>query len=90
MSLKLKSYDICLLDLVCDHKTGKLSTVKIWAHVSNVIMSKVMLTQDVIGWDLMAAYGAIVGGSYVAMQFFKWRFRDAPGFDKDRRPLGVE
>lgn len=88
MSLKLKSYDICILDLVCDHKTGKLSTVKIWAHVANGIMSKVMLTQSV-DWELMAAYGAIVGGSYVGLQFLKWRYRDAPPV-ADSPKLGVE
>lgn len=88
MTLKLGNYDVCALDLVCDHQTGKLSTVKIWSHVANAIMSKVMLTQQSVSWDLMAAYGAIVGGSYVAMYFFKWKYRDA--VPADSKKLGVE
>lgn len=76
MTLRVGKYDVCMLDLLVDHKTGKLSTVKIWSHIANVIMSKVMLTQAIVEWELMFAYGAIVGGSYVAVQFLKWRFRD--------------
>lgn len=95
MSFKLKSYDICILDLLCDHKTGKLSTVKIWAHIANLIMSKAFLTKaaskNSFEWLDLAAYGAIVGGSYVAVQFLKWKFRDAsPVAAQGDRPLGVE
>lgn len=76
MTLRVGKYDVCLLDLFVDTKTGKLSASKIWLHIANAIMSKVMLTQSNVGWELLAAYGAIVGGSYAGILFLKWKFRD--------------
>lgn len=83
MSLKLLRFDthICPLDLITDGETGRLSTVKIWQHVGNAIMCKVMLTQESVGWELMLSFGAVVSGSYVAINLFKWRFRDGNGID---------
>lgn len=74
--IKIGEYQLCVLDLLTDSRTGRLSASKIWFHASNVIMSWVMITKEV-DWLLMAAYGAIVGGSYVAVNLFKWKFRDA-------------
>ena len=63
-----------LLDLITDEKTGKLSTTKIWMHVANATMTHVMYRQEAITWELMAAYGAIVGGSYVGGKFLRMRY----------------
>lgn len=70
-------YNVCILDLLTDEKTGRLSATKFWYHVANVIMSKTMLTQANVDWELLAAYGSIVGGSYVGLHLFKWKYRDA-------------
>lgn len=72
--MKISKYDVCLLDLVTDSNTGKLSTTKLWMHVANVIMSKIMLTQPLVDWELLTAYGAIVGGSYIASMLVKYRY----------------
>lgn len=88
--IKFAGYQICLLDLVCDHKTGKLDKAGIWYHVANIIMSKIMLTQTNVDWELMAAYGAIVGGSYAAILFMKWKYRDAARDTENPVKLGVE
>jgi len=73
--IKLGKYHVCFLDLVTDEKTGKLAGTKIWNHVANIILSKAMLTNS-ITWELMLAYGAIVGGSHVAIMFLKYKYRD--------------
>lgn len=81
--IKIGDYRLCVLDLVCDHKTGRLDKVSIWYHIANIIMSKTMLTQQNIGWELLATYGAIVGGSYAAILFMKWRYRDVSASNPD-------
>lgn len=77
---------ICPLDLVTDDKTGRLSSTKIWMHIANIIMSKVILTQQTVGWDLFAAYGGIVGGSHVAIFWLKRKYSnvdDSPSVSKE-------
>lgn len=73
--IKLGRYHICMLDLITDTKTGKLDSSKIWKHVAFIIMSKVMLTNDVT-WDLMLAYGGVVGSSQVAIMLIKYKYGD--------------
>jgi len=34
--ITLGNYNVCLLDLITDQKSGKLSTTKIWMHVATV------------------------------------------------------
>lgn len=76
--ITLGGYNACLLDLVCDPKTKAFSATKIWMHVGNIIMSKVLLTQATVGWELLLAYGAVVGGSHVAIYWLKQKYPNAP------------
>lgn len=89
MGIKVKGYNVCLLDLVTDSTNGRLSTVKIWQHIGNAIMCKVMLVQDDVDWELMLAFGAVVSGSYIAINLFKWRFRENDNADTSKNnPVG--
>jgi len=67
-------YKVCVLDLITDNKTGKLDGSKIWNHIAFIILSKAMLTAETLTWELMAAYGSIVGGSRVAIAFIKYKY----------------
>jgi len=62
-----------ILDLVTD-SNGKLSATKLWLHIANIVMSKTMLDSKIVDWELLAAYGSIVGGSYVATVFLKRKY----------------
>lgn len=73
--IEIGKYKVCMLDLVTDGKTGRLAGHKIWNHIANIILSKAVLTTT-ITWELLAAYGAIVGGSHVAVMFLKYKYRD--------------
>lgn len=73
--IEIGKYKVCLLDLVTDEKTGRLAASKIWSHIANIILSKAILTAT-ITWELLAAYGAVVGGSHVAIMFLKYKYRD--------------
>lgn len=71
--ITIGKYQICILDLFTD-STGKLSASKCWLHVANVIMSKVMLTQANVDWELLSAFGSIVGGSHIAGVWLKLKY----------------
>jgi len=75
-------YKVCVFDLITDAKTGKLDSSKIWNHIAFGILSKAVLTTDDLTWELLTAYGAVVGGSRVAIVFLKYKYRDA--HEKDR------
>jgi len=72
------SYNVCLLDLICDSVTGKLSSSKIGDIFGKAVMTYIVLHQpapmDV--W-LFSAYGATVTGSHVLTNLLKWKYRDA-------------
>jgi len=72
--LRLGKYSVCVLDLFTDSRNGRLSASKLWLHIANGIMSYIMLHSDSVDWELLTAYGGIVGGSYVAILFFKLRY----------------
>lgn len=72
--INLFGAQFCPLDLVKDDVTGKLSSTKIWMHAANVIMSMVVLKQVNIGWELLLAYGAVVGGSHIAIYWLKAKY----------------
>lgn len=74
--ISMGGYNICILDLVCDHATGKLASNKIWFHIANIIESYRIMTNISVEWMEILIYLAIVGGSNVAMQAIKWRYRD--------------
>lgn len=74
--LKFGTYNVCVLDLVADKTTGKLDSAKIWKHIAFIIMSQAMLTNTVT-WDLMLAYGSVVGGSQVAIMLIKYKYGGA-------------
>ncbi len=78
--IQVGKYKLCVLDLITDDKTGKLSGTKIWNNIANIILSKAVLTATVT-WELLAAYGAVVGGSHVATMFIKYRYRDTQDRD---------
>lgn len=73
--LKIGRYQVCVFDLLTDSKTGKLSSSKVWMHVCYGILSYAMMTNP-LTWELLTAYGAIVGGNNVATLFLKYRYRD--------------
>jgi len=77
MALKLGKYNVCVLDLLTDSRTGRLSASKLWLHIANSIMSYIMLHSETVDWELLAVYGSVVGGSYVAVLFFKLRYSGA-------------
>lgn len=72
--IKIGKYSICILDLFTDSRTGRLSASKLWLHIANSIMSYIMLHSEAVDWELLAVYGSVVGGSYVAVLFFKLRY----------------
>lgn len=71
--LTIGKYKVCILDLVTDSRTGKLSGSKIWRHICFAILSKTMLTTE-ITWDLMLAYGGVVGSSEIAIMLIKYKY----------------
>jgi len=71
--LKFGKYQFCFFDLLVD-ANGKISAAKCWFHVANIIMSKIMLTQTDIEWELLLAYGSVVGGSHVATLWLKSKY----------------
>ena len=82
--IKLGKYELCVLDLITDSRSGKLSASKIWLHIANGTSTYVIATQMEQDWLMLAVYNAIVGGSYVAIQFFKWRYnQSAPDFSRN-------
>lgn len=81
--ISIQGYNVCILDLVTDSATGKLSSMKIWDHIGKGVMTWIILFNQPIDkptdvW-LYVAFGAIVTGSHVATLFLKWKFRDASG-----------
>jgi len=81
MGVKIFNFEICPLELFTGDN-GKLSTSKIWLNVANVIMSYKVILMDSIEWEIMATYGAIVGGSYVAAKFISMKYSKPEGEDK--------
>jgi len=79
--ITLGKYQVCVLDLLTDEKSGRLSATKIWMHVSNAVMTKVVLTHPSLSWDLFTAYGAIVGSSHVAIYWLKRKYADSKPVD---------
>lgn len=73
MGVKVFGFEICPLELVTGDN-GKLSTTKLWMHVANLILSWKVIAMDSIDWEVMATYGAIVGGSYVASKFISMKY----------------
>lgn len=69
-------YKVCIFDLITDGKTGKLDSSKIWNHIAFGILSKAVLAAHDLTWELLTAYGAVVGGSRVAIVFLKYKYRD--------------
>jgi hypothetical protein len=91
MGIRVFGYDFCPLELITDSQTGKLSASKLWLHVGNTILSMVMLRQQTVGWELFLAYGAVVGGNYVAIHWLKWKYRstgDKNDMDMGNTPAG--
>ena len=72
--LSIGRYNVCILDLVTDDMSGKLSAIKIWDTIGKIVMTKVLLAQKDVSVDLYLAYGIIVTGSHVAMQFLKRKY----------------
>jgi len=79
MALKIGKYEVCILDLLTDSRTKRLSASKLWLHIGNIILSYVMLNHESADWELMATYGAVVAGSYVGIIFFKLRWGNSGG-----------
>lgn len=84
MGIEFKGKEFCVFDLVFDTATGKLSTSKIGQWIANLLLTNelyhVRPLPGQISWEyvaLFSLYAAIVGGSTVATNFLKWRFRDS-------------
>lgn len=78
MGVKIFGAEVCPLELITDSKTGKLSTSKVWQHIGFTAMTWKFLQIADPSWEILVAYGAIVAGSYVAINLLKWKFRDVP------------
>lgn len=77
MSIKVFGLDLCPFELVTGDD-GKLSTTKIWMNIANLVLSWKVVKMDSIEWDVMAVYGAIVGGSYIAAKFISMKYASVP------------
>lgn len=77
MSIKIFGLDLCPLELITGDN-GKLSTTKIWMNIANLVLSVKVIMMKSIEWDVMAVYGSIVGGSYVAAKFISMKYAEAP------------
>lgn len=76
MSVKIFGLDLCPLELFTGDN-GKLSSNKLWINICYGILSyKMMMTE--LSWDLMTAYGSIVGGSYIAAKFVSMKYATTP------------
>lgn len=81
MSVRIFGFDICPLELITGDN-GKLSSTKLWMNTANIILSLKVIAMDSIDWEIMATYGAIVGGSYVASKFISMKYGQPEGVDK--------
>lgn len=76
MSIKLFGTKICPFQLIIG-EDGELSLTKLWTNLCyGVLTYKMMVTE--LTWDLMTAYGSIVGGSYVATKFVSMKYASTP------------
>lgn len=78
MGIKIFGYEVCPLDIVTGDNR-RLATTKIWTNVAYAQMTYIMywLRPDKVSWEYVAlflAYGAVVGGSFVAQKFFEMKF----------------
>ena len=84
--ISFKGYNVCVLDFFTDEKNGRLSATKFWLHVANGIMSYAVLQQvmkaEGLSWEMMVAYGAVVGGSHVGTLFMKWKYGSSFAIDR--------
>ena len=78
--IRLGKYQLCVLDLVTDARTGRLSASKIWQSIGFSAMTYSLLDSDMTA-DVILAYGAVVGGSHVAITFLKRRYPVADSAD---------
>lgn len=82
--INFQGYHVCVLDFVTG-ENGKFSSTQLWFHIANIIMSKVMLTQVSVDWELLAAYGAVVGGSHAAVLFMRLKYGNRPDTELDQK-----
>jgi len=76
---KIGKYEICFLDLITNSRTGKLDSSKIGSIAGQVIVSHAFLNiANPDEWQF-AAYGSIMGGTYL---FRRWM--DARGGKNDK------
>jgi len=54
--------------LFTDSHTGKLSSSKIWTHISYSVATYVVIksVNDATNWEMLLVYMAVVGGSEIA------------------------
>jgi hypothetical protein len=67
--LKIGRYNVCVLDLITESRTGKLSSVKIGSVAGQVFLTYKFCQIDNPTPEQMACYGAIMGGTYL---FRRW------------------
>ena len=60
--------------LLCDNKTGLLSSSKLWLNIGYIAMTIVFLRQQNISWELLLTYGAVVAGNHVAIFWLKQKY----------------
>ncbi len=69
---------ICPMDLVTGDN-GRLASTKIWMHACYAVLTWKVVQMDSISWDIMTAYGSIVGGSFIASKLIGMKYgADAP------------
>lgn len=71
-----------ILDLITDHKTGKLSSSKVWLNIGCAALTFCLIRQAAITYDIILAYGGIVVGNNVAVLWIKGKINADTGVTK--------
>lgn len=64
-------------NLFADEKTGKFSSAKFWLHAGCGALTYALLRTELTP-ELVLAYGSVVVGNNVAIQWIKKKYGNAP------------
>ncbi len=73
MGIKLGNFQICPMELITDDN-GKLAAAKIWMQIAYGVLTWKVIFMEGITWDIMTAYGSIVGGSFIAAKLISMKY----------------
>lgn len=88
--VKLGKYQICLLDLITDHK-GKLAASKIWNHIGFIALTYVLILRAEVTAEVIFAFGAVVAGNHIAIYWLKQKYNHGGGdANRDDSEISVD